>query len=147
MNRRILLCCQPHPLQGRPTAALLLFAVCQRSLLLKGLENTIFQPRPRKFSESECKGTTIPRTDKIFSRFFFIKTQLFFADPRTGTCKAGAGKHEIAELVQKMAMKDEKSTFSNERNAASPRRHKSATPHSSSKNRGWQESPSPRWQR
>ncbi|MBR6715583.1 MAG: hypothetical protein IKI83_03975, partial [Prevotella sp.] len=31
------------------------------------------------------------------------KIQLFFTTPRTDTCKAGAGKHGFAELVQKIA--------------------------------------------
>ena len=89
------------PRGERATAALLLFAVCQRPLLHADPEDTLPEPCPRIFSESECKGTTIPRTDKIFPRFFFMKTQLFFADPHTGTCKAGGRKHEKRRLVQK----------------------------------------------
>ena len=58
-------------------------------------------PAPGFFSESECKGTTIPRTDKIFPRFFFGKTQLFFRTPGRGTCKAGGRKHENGGVVQK----------------------------------------------
>ena len=89
------------PRGERATAALLLFAVCQRPLLHADPEDTLPEPCPRIFSESECKGTTIPRTDKIFPRFFSWKTQLFFRTPDRGTCKAGGGKHENGGVVQK----------------------------------------------
>ena len=89
------------PRGERATAALLLFAVCQRPLLRTDPEDTLPEPRPRIFSESECKGTTILRTDKIFPRFFFMKTQLFFGTPGRDTCKAGGGKHENGGVVQK----------------------------------------------
>ena len=58
-------------------------------------------PAPGFFSESECKGTTIPRTDKIFPRFFSRKTQLFFRTPGRGTCRGGGEKHENGGVVQK----------------------------------------------
>ena len=96
------------PRGERATAALLLFAVCQRPLLHADPEDTLPEPCPRIFSESECKGTTIPRTDKIFPRFFSRKTQLFFRTPGRGACKEGGGKHEIGGVVQKRAMNDEK---------------------------------------
>ena len=96
------------PRGERATAALLLFAVCQRPLLHADPEDTLPEPCPRIFSESECKGTTIPRTDKIFPRFFSRKTQLFFRTPGRGTCRGGGRKHEIGGVVQKNKRKLQK---------------------------------------
>ena len=45
------------------------------------------------FSESECKGTTIPRTDKIFYRLFSKNMQLFSCACRRTAQNAGGRKH------------------------------------------------------
>ena len=100
MNRRIFLLEQSPELPGGTgTGNRCLVAVCSMSKIAS------FKLATGKFSESECKGTTIPRTDKIFSRFFSEKTQLFSTERHIGTQSTGLHEHKMHETCAKEAEK------------------------------------------
>jgi len=106
MNRRILFLClisaTRQPILGaRPTAALLLFAVCQRSLP--------FMPPPENFPKASAKVRQFRELAKYFSNFF-QQSMHFFCSPaaecaETGGTGSTTGRNNVQKILKKSGIK------------------------------------------